>query len=131
MKHLWLFLVILILAATACKKEAGEGGTSSISGKVWVLDYNSEYTQLNSQFYGIKEDVYIIYGNGNVYDKSFKTSYDGSYRFEHLTKGKYKLFCYSEDTTALVPGGIFPVIKEVEITANGQDLQLDDFIIVK
>lgn len=79
----------------------------------------------------MKEDVYLIYGNDVVYSESYKTSYDGSYRFDHLRKGKYRLFCYSDDTTGTIPGGKFPVIKDVEITSNGQDLKLDDFVIAK
>jgi hypothetical protein len=123
-----LFSIIWI---TACEKDPGPGGTSSITGKVWVLDYNAEYTHLNAEYYGAKEDVYLIYGDDVVYSESFKTSYDGTYRFDHLRKGKYKVFCYSEDTTGLIPEGKFAVIKEVEITANRQDVKVDSLVIVK
>jgi len=126
-----LYLVSLLCLMIACEKEAGEGGTSSITGKVWVLNYNSEYTHINSQYYGAKEDVYIIYGDDKVYSRSYETSYDGTYRFDHLTKGKYRVFCYSEDTTGTVPGGEFAVIREVEITANNQVVEVEDLVIVK
>ncbi|MBM3436266.1 MAG: hypothetical protein FJY07_08650, partial [Bacteroidetes bacterium] len=108
-----LGVLLLLSLLIACKKEAGEGGTSTVTGKVWVLDFNSEYTHINAEYFGAKEDVYIIYGNDDVYSKSFETSFDGTYRFEHLTKGKYKVFCYSEDTTGSIPGGEFAVIREV------------------
>jgi hypothetical protein len=130
MKRL-ILLIPLLAGIIACEKDPGTGGTSSITGKVWVLDYNSEYTHLNDQYYAAKEDVYLIYGDDAVYSESFKTSYNGTYRFEHLRKGKYKVFCYSEDTTGQVPGGKFAVIKDVEITSNGQDVNVDDLIIVK
>ena len=124
-------IIISILLLSGCEKEAGEGGTSSITGKVWVLDYNSEYTEINATYYGQKEDVFIIYGDEVVYGNAFETNYDGTYKFDHLRKGKYRIYAYSEDTTGLVPGGTFPVIREVEITENKQDLVIDDLVIVK
>jgi hypothetical protein len=124
-------VLITVFWLTACEKDPGPGGTSSITGKVWVLDYNAEYTHLNAEYYGSKEDVYLIYGDDVVYSESFKTSYDGTYRFDHLRKGKYKVFCYSEDTTGLIPEGKFAVIKEVEITSNRQDVNVDSLVIVK
>ncbi len=131
MKKIVLLLPLLILFFAGCKKEAGEGGNSSITGKVWVLNYNSEFTHINSRYYGPDEEVYIIYGDDDVYSDSFKTSYDGTYRFKYLRKGKYKLFCYSKDTTQTVPGGLIAVVKEVEITSNNQEVVVDDLIIVK
>lgn len=126
-----IVLAILALMFSSCRKEAGEGGSASITGKVWVLDYNSEYTEINSRYYGVKEDVYLVYGDDVVYSRSYETSYDGSYRFQYLRKGKYKVFAYSEDTTGTVPGGVFAVIRELEITEKNQNIVLDDLVIVK
>lgn len=131
MKPVLVLFAVFSLIISSCSKEPGEGGTSSISGKVYVKDYNSTFTKINAEYYGAEEDVYIIYGDNTVYDNTFKTSYDGSYRFDHLRKGKYRIFCYSKDSTMTVPSGIFPVIREVEITSNKQDIQLEDLIIVK
>jgi hypothetical protein len=124
-------LIFLMVFASACEKEAGEGGSSSISGKVFVRNYNSDYTKLNAAYYGAKEDVYIIYGDGTVYNNSMKTSYDGSFKFDYLRKGKYQLFCYSEDSTGTIPSGILTILKEVEITSNHTDIVVDDFVIIK
>lgn len=131
MRKLLFCFILASVMFSGCEKEAGEGGTSTISGKVWVLDYNGEYTHINSRYYGAKEDVYLIYGNEGVYSKSFETNYDGSYRFKYLRKGKYTVYCYSEDTTGTVPGGIFAVMKEIEITENNQEITVDDLVIVK
>ncbi|MBK7214776.1 MAG: hypothetical protein IPH88_16070 [Bacteroidales bacterium] len=131
MKQLVLACAILAILFTSCEKEPGEGGTSSISGKVYVLDYNSTLTHLNETYYGSKEDVYIVYGDNTVYNNSMETSFDGSYRFDNLRKGHYRIFAYSKDSTATIPGGVFAVIKEVDITSNKQDINLDDLIIVK
>jgi hypothetical protein len=131
MKTNLTILAVIITILASCSKEPGEGGSSSISGKVFVRDYNKDYTELNGIYYGANETVYIIYGDGTVYDNSMKTSYDGSYRFNYLRKGHYRVFCYSEDSTMTMPSGIFPVIREVDITSNKQDIVLDDLVIIK
>jgi hypothetical protein len=131
MKKLLFITILLSIVSSGCEKEAGEGGTSSISGKVWVLNYNSDYTYINERYYGPKEDVYLIYGDDGIYSKSFETNYDGTYKFNYLRKGKYTVFCYSEDTTGTIPGGEFAVMKEIEITENNQDVLVDDLVIVK
>jgi hypothetical protein len=131
MKCFIIIISLLTFGLAACEKDPGPGGTSSITGKIWVLDYNAEYTHLNVEYFASKEDVYLIYGDDNVYSESFKTNYDGTYKFDHLQKGKYKVFCYSEDTTGKVPGGKFAVIREVEITSNRQDVTVELIKIVK
>lgn len=131
MNKLLYSLLALALLLTSCEKDPGEGGTSSITGKVKVMDYNSDFTEIKEIYYGYNEDVYIIYGDEPVYGNSMKTSYDGTYRFDHLRKGKYKVFSYSKDSLQQAPGGIFAVIREVEITDKHQDLTLDDLVIVK
>lgn len=91
---LQLFICVLILSS--CNKIEGEGGTSSISGRLIVEDYNGSGV-FQSSYFGADEDVYIIYGKDNtvVGDKT-TTSFDGSYRFDYLTPGDYKVFAYSD-----------------------------------
>jgi len=131
MRRLFIILPILAVFISACEKDAGPGGTSTIIGRVKVLDYNSEFTHINAVYWAQKEDVFIVYGNDSVYSESFKTNYDGTYEFEHLQKGKYQVFCYSKDTTGLIPGGQFAVIKDVEISGNDQEVRVEDIVIVK
>jgi hypothetical protein len=131
MKRLFLILSLFAAFLSACEKDAGPGGTSTITGRVKVLDYNAEFTHINEVYWAQKEEVFIVYGNDSVYSESFKTNYDGTYRFEHLQKGKYQVFCYSKDTTGLIPGGLFAVIKDVNISDNGQEVRVEDIVIVK
>ena len=90
-----------VFALVACKKVEGEGGKSSISGKVAVdhkLYVNGLY-QSTVSYDGAKEDVYIIYGNesdGTMYNDKIEASYDGSFKFEYLQPGTYTVFAYSE-----------------------------------
>ncbi len=122
---------VLLIAFTACKKGPGEGGTSAIRGKVLVYDYNGNYPQLDTTYYKAEEDVYIIYGDDNTYDDNYKTSFDGSYEFQYLRKGTYKVFVYSDDSTGLSPSGKIIVSKTVDINSNKSTVDVPDLVMVK
>jgi len=125
-----LFSFGFILMITACTKEPGQGGTSSINGKVQVYNINSFGDTIGEPFYGMDEDVYIIYGeNDDTYDDKFATSFDGSFRFDYLTPGKYTLFAYSR--CDLCNDELTVVKKTVEITANKSENPISDIIILK
>jgi len=120
-------LIGILIVSLGCEKEEGIGGTSSISGKVFVNDYDNQGNLIGS-FYGQDEDVYIIYGgNSGTYNDDFKTSFDGSYRFEYLTKGHYKIFAYSDCDTCW--SGSEVVFIKLEITENKKDYVLADLVV--
>lgn len=110
----YIFTLMVSSLLFACNKEAGEGGTSSIEGKVFVNDINGS-GELQAQFFGQDEDVFIIYGNTDqTYDENMSTSLDGSFRFDNLTVGEYTIFAYSRcDTCA---SGTEAIKKTVEIS---------------
>lgn len=114
---------------TGCSKPEGEGGTSAVYGKVYAYNYNGSGV-LVDEYYLADEDVFIIYGEGdNYYDDSYKTSFDGSFRFQYLTKGTYTVFVYSDCDTC--PSGIEEISQTFEITGNNEDVVLDDFEVRK
>jgi len=127
----WLIfsVSILLILITSCTKEAGEGGTSSIKGKVYATYYNKTFTSVIGQMYAPDKDVYIIYGDDATYSDKQKTCYDGSFEFKYLRKGKYKVYAYSLDTTLTNPATQFAVIAEVTISSNGETIVTDDLII--
>ena len=129
------FYSILIISITllfnSCEKIPGEGGTSKIKGKVYVKDYNAEFTYLESEYYAHEEDVYIIYGDNEIYDDKFETHYDGSFQFEYLNIGKYTIFLYSKDSTGNAPSGMNVIKREIEITERNQIIELEDIVILK
>ncbi|HRS54800.1 MAG TPA: hypothetical protein P5250_08860 [Bacteroidales bacterium] len=125
----YLLLLLLLIIINSCQKEAGEGGQATIYGKVYVKDYNNNFTILKGEYYAPDKDVYIIYGNNRTYNDRTKTSYDGTYQFSNLRKGKYKIYVYSKDSTATSPAGIIPIIKEVEITKRHEEYNVPDIII--
>lgn len=120
-----LFLTLLL----SCNKEPGQGGTSSIEGKVYRIETNSLGDTLD-QYYAPDYDVYIIYGDEDqTYDDDFSTSYDGSYRFTHLTPGTYTIFAYTR--CDLCGGGDTAVSQTIEITEKESKIMLDDLVVYK
>lgn len=124
------FSAVFIFMLAACTKEPGQGGTSSINGKVQVYNINSFGDTIGEPFYGMDEDVFIIYGdNDETYDDKFATSFDGSFRFDYLTPGTYTLFAYSR--CDVCPDELTVVSKTVEITAKKSENPVSDIIILK
>jgi len=131
-KTLVFILTLGVIAGlTACEQGEGFGGTSSVSGKVYALDYNTELTELLEQYYAPDEDVFIVFGDDITYADKVSTHFDGTFEFTNLKKGHYTVYAYSKDTTGNPDGEKFPVISSFEITSNAQSLVLDDLIIVK
>lgn len=124
-------LLLVALAFTSCEKEEGEGGNSVIKGKVKVREYTA-FPILYTEREASDEDIYIIYGDDDdTFDDRTRTSFDGSYKFEFLTKGNYRVFVYSEDTNLTTFGEKIPIILEAKISKNKSEVSLDDITIIK
>lgn len=118
-----------IFFLNGCKKVEGQGGSSEIVGKVIIKDYDA-FGELIAEYPAMDERVYIIYGDeDNIYDDDFDTSFDGSYRFQFLTKGTYKIFVYQNCNSC--PSGDEEVLKVVTIDNNGSTVVAPDLIIEK
>ena len=73
----------------------------------------------------LEKDVYIIYGDDHSsFDDRTRTSFDGSYKFEFLRKGKYRIFVYTEDTVLTNFGKEVPIILDTEIKKNRSEVNL-------
>lgn len=135
--YLLLFSISLLLLLPSCKKEAGEGGTSSIQGNVYAKYYNKNFTLLADSAYAPDIDIYIIYGDDFSYGERKRTSYNGTYEFKYLQKGSYKIFAYSRDSTGAYKNFVnqyandIAVIKEVEITKSKQTVKVPDINILQ
>jgi hypothetical protein len=123
--------VLIGFTTLSCEKQEGLGGTSAITGKVIVRQYNSNFTILMEQYYAADENVFIIYGDDPVYGDKTSTNYDGTYRFEYLREGKYTIYTYSKDSAHYPTQHEIPVIKQVEITKKNQEVKVSDIIILK
>lgn len=129
-KKIVLLSIFFVFALGACKKEPGEGGRATITGKIKVKDYNSEFTILMDEYYAQGENVYIIYGDGTAVSEKTKTSYDGTYEFPYLRKGKYKVFVVSKDSTSANLTGDVSIVKEVEIITKNQTVVVPEITII-
>lgn len=111
----FMIIFVLAIAYTSCKKEPGIGGDASVTGRVWVRDYNSTFTQLIGEYPAEDNYVYLVFGDNVGYDKRVKTDYDGYFRFDYLYKGDYEVYVYSTDSTLTDINNFVPVIIPVTI----------------
>lgn len=127
------FLLVLLVSALSysCSKEAGEGGNSSIYGKIIAHNYNAEFTTLKGIYPAADEDVFIIYGNDRSYSERVSTSYDGVFEFKYLRPGDYTVFVYSKDSTLTLPSGMYVVKQQVTISENKQAVAAKEMKIFK
>jgi hypothetical protein len=126
-----IVFVLISLSFFSCKKQPGEGGFASIEGKVYVKDYDESYTIVTAEYYLPSETVYIIYGDGTEVANTVKTSYDGSFKFNYLRKGTYKIFVLSEDSTKPFLAVPKEELVQVNITKRKEKVVLNDFVIIK
>ncbi len=129
-KKLHLFAgFLLIFCLLSCKKTAGDGGNSSISGSVLTENWNSSFTLKTAEYPSTDLDVYIIYGTDVSYSDKTKTNYNGEFEFKYLRKGNYKIYVFSKDKSLTSPSGEVSIVKEVTITDKKQKVTLDRIII--
>ena len=128
-------LALLIIIGTgaslllpSCGKEPGPGGKATIYGKVFVKDYNDEFTILRESYYGPDIWVYLVYGDDRDYGDRIQTSYDGTYEFKYLYPGSYHIYVYSKDST-LQTNAPVPVIKDIEIPKKTESMEIPDLVI--
>jgi len=131
-KPFWpAFVLTIAIVLSGCEKEAGKGGTSSITGKVLVRQYNANFTILVEQYYATDEDVFIIYGIDDAYSDKTSTNFDGTFRFDYLREGEYTVFAYSEDSANYPTQHEIPVMQTVRITGKNQKIDLPTIVILK
>ena len=68
-----------------------------------------------------------------VYGDKFEAHHDGTYEFNYLREGRYKVFAYSKDSTLNydITSQEKAIIKEVEITGKDQLVEVPEIIILK
>ena len=95
-KYTVVIIACLSLFFTGCKNEEGEGGTSTVEGKIIkVLHPDDDYTLSTDTILGAKTDVYIVYGDETYFGDDIETDDSGYYCFSYLTPGNYTVYAYS------------------------------------
>ncbi len=129
----WILLAAMfaVFSLSSCTKDPGEGGSSKIIGKVYVYEYNYNFTTLLSEYWASDYDVYIIYGDGITYNDRIRTGPDGDFEFPYLRKGTYRIYVYSADSAMTSASGSVAIYKEVKITKNKQTVSADTIFVLK
>lgn len=127
----FILTVGALLFLTTCTKDPGPGGNSVIKGKIKIVEYNEDFSEVRGTYYAQDEDVFVIFGDEDIYGDDFKTSPDGSFSFEFLRPGKYTLYVYSEDSSGTSVTGEIPVYQEVEISENKEVVDVGEIVILK
>lgn len=104
-------------------------GSASISGKIYKINWNATYTDINEQYYSPDEDVFLVYGDDLSYFEKTKTRADGSYFFNNLISGDYRIYAFSEDVTQVSVSNTIEISKDTSIVKNNQNIILEDLII--
>lgn len=127
----------IVVGLTACEKDAGEGGTSVIEGKVYKIftSQNPFSGELDTSYFLLDsgKDVFIIYSENHkvIYDDKFETDYNGKYHFEYLRKGNYTIYTYADSTDVSGVKYDYPVFKSMQIKSNSSTNVVEDFVIEK
>jgi hypothetical protein len=140
LKFLSPFLFLFCFTFSSCEKEPGEGGLASIQGKVYILEYNGNCSELRFEYYAVDEDVYIIAGDDPSYFERVRTGPDGTFWFPYLREGRYTIYALSEDCSLnpetsevemIMQNSPEAIQIEVEISEKKQELILDDIIVYR
>jgi hypothetical protein len=106
-------------------------GNATIKGKVMVLNYKKESKWPNlilKNIYPAQEhEIYLTYGNASFYNERIRTQDDGTFYFNNLIRGNYRIFLYSDDVTEILD----KVVIEFKnaITTDNQVIDLGDITI--
>jgi hypothetical protein len=93
-------------------------GTATIKGTLQTTYYVKNTNLIEEISPSQNEDVFIIYNNHSYIEDRVRTSYDGSFAFTNLIKGKYKVYALSDSLSGL--NQKVPVYKEINITEDNQ-----------
>lgn len=122
---------ILLVIMYSCKKQPGEGGFATIKGRLYVKNYDPTFTVLLSEYYLPGEFVYITYGENNEVGDNVRTTNDGTFTFNYLRKGKYKVYAIGKDISKPSLNVPKETLVEIEIKERKEVVNLNDLIIVK
>ena len=119
---------ILILAGlllmSGCEKPEGPGGKGIIRGQLMRKTYDNQFRVLQSEIPAADEDVFIIYGAGQTVSDDRKTSPEGRFEFQYLSKGDYTVYVYSEDSSGNSGSAMVPFERSVHLSSNSQEYDM-------
>jgi hypothetical protein len=126
-----LSLFVVIASLISCKKEAGDGGNSSVTGTITkdIRVILSNPATFQRTVPAADLDVYIVYGENISPDERVRTNFDGEFEFLYLRPGKYTVYAYSKDTNAVAVAwdeDHMTILREIEIEEKKQTVDIGD-----
>ena len=107
-------------------------GAGIIKGKVYAKNYEPTGF-LTGQYYIGDEKVYLVYDTDSSYYIDTRTNFNGSYQFNNLIPGNYKVYAYSKcdqkDNSTTYASCQVSVEKTTQLSSWAQEVQLTDIII--
>jgi hypothetical protein len=108
-------------------------GHATIKGKVMVLNYKNESKWPNLILKNIhpaqEQDIYLTYGNAPFYTERIRTQDDGTFYFNKLIRGNYRIFLYSDDVTEVLDKVVVEFKETIE--TDNQEIDLGEITIEK
>jgi hypothetical protein len=122
----FIILAFISLFVSSCAKEAGEGGSSTLKGRVYGYDINTSGIVTDSA--AVQDArVFISYGDNTTVDDDTWSSFTGEYAFRGLQKGTYTIFVYSQCNDCPFNQEVKKQV--VEITEKNQEVMVPDLVI--
>lgn len=97
-----------------------DDGRASIKGSITLTNYTGSTIKDISA--AQEQEVYLVYNNHEFYDERIRTSYDGTFEFQNLILGDYKIFVYSDD---VVTGKTEKEVVSFNVTISETDEMID------
>jgi hypothetical protein len=103
-----------------------DDGEATIKGQIKTVIYRklSQWPHLipHDTVYAVEKEVYLTYNHHSYYNSRIRTQFDGTFYFNNLLPGKYKVFFYSDR----IDGGIgqATILKEIEIKNSKDTINL-------
>lgn len=105
-----------------------DDGNSTIKGRLMEQEFAGVFP-INSPYPSQENEVYIVFGDDEVYFDRMDTGNDGMFEFKDLVKGTYTLYAYSQCETCT--NELDTVAYEISITENNQLINGGDLTIEK
>jgi hypothetical protein len=105
-----------------------DDGSSSVKGRLMEQQYLGS-TPFGTPYPSQENEVYVVYGNDQVYFDRMDTGAEGWFEFRELIKGQYTLYAFSECSTCA--NYLDTVSVTVTITDNNSTIEVGELKIEK
>ena len=107
---------------------APDDGASTVSGRVWVKEYNTT-SEIVAEYFGQDYEVFILYEDATTPFERVLTSGEGYFSFPNLITGDFVVYAFSDCDNC--PGGITPSEVEVTVVNKGQSVDAGQIVVEK